>query len=99
MNMVTPETLKQISDAEQQVITSLPTIWNARLEALVNAGDFGVGLKEMISPLEVAGKKPSKPKPKPGTGTTVNNCTCTNHCQPAKQVAAAGLSSAVHAVA
>lgn len=49
---MTFENLEEIKKAKSKIVEGALTIWNARLEALVRAGDIRAALNQMISPVE-----------------------------------------------
>jgi len=48
------ERMEEIKKAKSQIVEGALTIWNARLEALVRAGDLRGALNQMIKPVELA---------------------------------------------
>lgn len=61
---MTRDELKKIQTAKQQVLNGQMTIWNTRLDALVEAGDIRGALDQLVSPVEDA----------------INNCGCNVQC-------------------
>jgi hypothetical protein len=63
--MLTKERLGELASAKKQVTDGSLVIWNARLEALINAGDLRGALDQLVSPVERG----------------ADNCDCGNNCK------------------
>jgi len=59
------ERIDEVTKAKRQIAEGSLTIWNARLEALVAAGDLKGALDQLKTPLEEA---------------EINNCGCNVQC-------------------